>query len=323
MPSTKRARLSARASSPAPPETPSPTKPSPSATARRPPLARGSSGASCPDEARHEYFGDVLVSDALSHIAASDATLARVVAASGPLPRFAECQRARLARHEPNRAFRALARAIVFQQLNGKAASTIFARVRACVGAEDDLARLTPDAVLAADEDAMRRCGLSARKLEYLRGLADAFGGGGAEVPKGKVSGARGGRFPTLSDEVLESASDAETYDALVRLRGVGPWSVHMFQMFYLNRPDVLPTGDFGVRKGMMRLYGLSAMPTPEKMEAIAAKWAPYRTLASMFMWKVADEANLQAQTPRGEASTDADGRSAGDGERAKKKKRA
>ena len=89
--------------------------------------ARGSSGASCPDEARHEYFGDVLVSDALSHIAASDATLARVVAASGPLPRFAECQRARLARHEPNRAFRALARAIVFQQLNGKAASTIFA----------------------------------------------------------------------------------------------------------------------------------------------------------------------------------------------------
>ena len=208
----------------------------------------------------------------------------------------------------------------MFQQLNGKAASTIFARVRACVGAEDDLARLTPDAVLAADEDAMRdaaspRASSSTSAASPTRSEE--------EVPRcrGKVSGARGGRFPKLSDEVLESASDAEAYDALVRLRGVGPWSVHMFQMFYLNRPDVLPTGDFGVRKGMMRLYGLSAMPTPEKMEAIAAKWAPYRT-RSMFMWKVADEANLQAQTPRGEASTIADDRSAGDGERAKKKKR-
>ena len=90
----------------------------------------------------------------------------------------------------------------------------------------------------------MRRCGLSARKLEYLRGLADAFGGGGAEVPKGKVSGARGGRFPKLSDEVLESASDAgggRRRRATARRRAVEP----PFQMFYLNRPDVLADGRF------------------------------------------------------------------------------
>jgi 3-methyladenine DNA glycosylase/8-oxoguanine DNA glycosylase len=97
---------------------------------------------------------------------------------------------------------------------------------------------------------------------------------------------------------------DEETMSSLVALRGVGPWSVHMFQMFYLNRPDVLPTKDFGVRKGVMRLYGLKDMPSEAKVEEIAESWKPHRTLASMYMWQAADEGKssgqMQASTTKG-----------------------
>lgn len=275
----------------APPVTPSPTKPE----------RRRREGRELNDVAKLEaevaaapasltFFRDVRVEDALAALSAADASLATVIAEAGVLPRITECQEARGARHESNRAFRSLARAIVFQQLNGVAAATIFNRVRTVVGAETDHTALTPAAVAAADDDALRKCGLSQRKLEYLRGLAAAFtrksaGGGG------------------LSDETLERMSEGEVYDTLVALRGLGAWSVHMFQMFYLNDPDVLPYSDFGVRKGVMQLYRLSAMPSKAKMEEIAAGWAPYRTLASFYMWHVADGCKTGAgkKMPRGE----------------------
>ena len=121
----------------------------------------------------------------------------------------------------------------------------------------------------------MRACGLSQRKHEYLVALARAFHPAHSDFP--------------LSDESLEAMDDTAVMSALVALRGVGPWSVHMFQMFYLNRPDVLPTKDFGVRKGVMRLYGLRDMPSEAKVEEIAEQWRPHRTLASMYMWQAAD----------------------------------
>jgi 3-methyladenine DNA glycosylase/8-oxoguanine DNA glycosylase len=96
--------------------------------------------------------------------------------------------------------------------------------------------------------------------------------------------------------------SDEKTTATLLELKGIGEWSVHMFQMFYLNRPDVLPVKDFGVRQGMMIAYGLRDPPKEEKMREIAASWAPYKTLASMYMWAAADAAKAskgKKETPR------------------------
>ena len=269
----KRARsasANAAPASPPPPTTPSPTKP-----AKK--TRRVASDAS-PCSSTH--FGDVPVADAIAHITSRDERLAAVVAAAGVLPRIAECQAARAAAHESHRAFRSLARAIVFQQLNGAAAATIFARVVAVAAPDADPARLSPATILSADDVAMRACGLSQRKLEYLRGLALAF------TPADQADGGGG-----LDDETLERASAEDVTRSLVALRGLGPWTAHMFQMFYLNHADVLPVGDFGVRRGMMLLYGLSSMPGPEKMQAIAEPWAPYRTIGAMYMWRVADDA--------------------------------
>lgn len=92
-----------------------------------------------------------------------------------------------------------------------------------------------------------------------------------------------------LCDEALETMNQVEVHDALIALHGIGLWSVHMFQIFYLNEPDVLPYSDYGVRKGVKVLYGLSDMPGKAKMDEVAAKWAPYRTIASLYMWHVAD----------------------------------
>jgi 3-methyladenine DNA glycosylase/8-oxoguanine DNA glycosylase len=230
------------------------------------------------------------VHDALAGLAKRDPVLGEVIHKAGVLPRIAQCQVARGAVHEPNRAFRALARAIVFQQLNGAAAATIFGRVATLVGAESDPTRLSPEAVLSADPGLMRACGLSQRKLEYLNGLAEAF------TEKPGIGG--------LGDAFLERRGlrDDELRNALISLRGVGPWTVDMFCVFYLNRADVLPVGDFGVRKGMMRVYGLSAMPSPEEMEKISESWRPTRTLASFYMWHAADEAEAEVRLERATA---------------------
>ena len=273
------------------PATPSPIKREPASTRQSPktpvapgqrytPAAAAATAAvpsPSPSSADPLFFRDVHVEDALEALSASDAQLSAVIKIAGVLPRIASCQQARAARDEPNRAFRSLARAIVFQQLNGTAAATIFNRVKAAVGAAHDDLALTPAAVATSEDGVLRACGLSQRKLEYLQGLAAAF-----SSPTD-----RGG----LSDDALEAMSQTEVFEALVALRGVGPWSVHMFQMFYLNEPDVLPYSDFGVRKGVMKLYGLSAMPSKAKIEEVAQKWAPYRTLASFYMWHVADGA--------------------------------
>lgn len=199
------------------------------------------------------------VEAALDHLLAADPRLGPLVDAHGyAAPKHAPC------------CFTALARTIVFQQLNGKAAATIFGRFCDAVGADAaapyppgagagactdtwapaDVRVLSPERVLATPEPELRACGLSARKAEYVQSLAGAFAGDDA----------------TLSDARLRSMDDAELAAELTALRGLGPWSVHMFMIFTLGRADVLPTGDLGVRKGMMRHYGLKALPSPSQM---------------------------------------------------------
>lgn len=290
----KRARSASGIAAPASP--PTPTTPSPTKPAKK--ARRDASNAF---NSPSTHFGDVPVADAIAHITSRDERLSAVVAEAGILPRIAECQAARAAARESHRAFRSLARAIVFQQLNGAAAATIFARVVAVAAPDADPARLSPAGILSADEAAMRACGLSQRKLEYLRGLALAF------TPANQVEGGGG-----LDDETLECASAEDVTRSLVALRGLGPWTVHMFRMFYLNHADVLPVGDFGVRRGMMLLYGLSSMPGPEKMQAIAEPWAPYRTIGAMYMWRVADDAKENPKVAKGNGK----GKGNGEGKR-------
>lgn len=170
--------------------------------------------------------------------------------------------------------FQSLLRAIVYQQLNGRAASTIYGRFR-------DLfpggAHPSPAQVLAVPERGLRAVGLSAAKASYVRDLA-------AHFDRGELVAAR---FARMTDQAL--------IQHLTRVKGVGVWSVHMFLMFGLNRPDVLPVGDYGVRSGMQIFFGLPELPRPAHMEELAAPWAPYRSIGSWYMWRVVEAARADA----------------------------
>jgi 3-methyladenine DNA glycosylase/8-oxoguanine DNA glycosylase len=194
--------------------------------------------------------------EAVRHLRAADAVLAGLMERAGP---FA-LKVTRL--QDP---FEALARNIVFQQLNGKAASAIHARVLALFGG----AKLRPEDLLAAPDEALRGAGLSAAKLAALRDLA-------AKTVDGTV--------PTLAR--LRRMDDEEIVERLTRVRGIGRWTVEMLLMFRLGRGDVLPVGDFAVRKGFMVAYGLGEMPKPKELERHAEAWRPYRSVASWYMWR-------------------------------------
>ncbi len=164
--------------------------------------------------------------------------------------------------------FAHLARSIVYQQLTGKAAATIHARVCAALGD-----RMTPENLVATDDPVLRGAGLSAGKLRALRDL-------GERVLDGRL----------LLDSVV-TMPDTDVVDALVQVRGIGPWTAQMFLMFRLGRPDVLPVLDLGVRKGAQRIYGLRALPDAERLERIANAWRPWRSVASWYCWRVIDDA--------------------------------
>lgn len=163
--------------------------------------------------------------------------------------------------------YRSLLRAILFQQLAGAAARAIEGRFVALYGGRYPL----PEALLATRAPTLRRAGLSRQKIAAMRSVAQSFRDG--EV--------RPRRFPHMSD--------AEFVEAVTRLRGIGEWTAHMTMMFSLGRPDVLPVGDYGVRKGMQALYGLAELPKPAEMERIAEPWRPYRTVASWYVWRHLD----------------------------------
>jgi DNA-3-methyladenine glycosylase II len=157
-----------------------------------------------------------------------------------------------------------ITRAIVYQQLSGKAAATIYARVHELFGGRPP----TPAELAATHARRLRRAGLSRQKLGYLKDLARR---------------AATGRLPL---DALEALPDEAVIEALTAVRGVGVWTAQMFLMFRLGRLDVLPVGDLGIQKGMRRAYGLRRLPTPAQMERIAASWRPYRSVASWYLWR-------------------------------------
>ena len=162
-----------------------------------------------------------------------------------------------------------LIRTLLFQQLAGAAASAIMRRWFGHYG--DEEATPTPEQILSTSDEDFRACGISRQKMGYLRDLA-------AHVADG-----------SLPFDRLDQMDDAEVEAALTAVKGVGEWTAHMMLMFHLGRPDVLPVGDLGVRKGMQTAYGLDETPTPKQAREIGAKWAPYRSVASWYMWQVPD----------------------------------
>src|SRR3989475_11624687 len=162
--------------------------------------------------------------------------------------------------------FASLAEAIVYQQLHGKAAATIFKRLTDLAGLP-----LTPAGILKLSVEQMRGAGLSKQKLSYLRDLA-------AKTQSGELDFAE---LPDLSDD--------EVIKHLTQVKGIGVWTAHMFLMFALRRPNVLTTGDFGVRMAMKKYYKKRKLPKPDQMEKIAKAWEPYRSVACWYLWKSLD----------------------------------
>ena len=162
----------------------------------------------------------------------------------------------------------ALVRSIVGQQLSTKAALSIFNRLTDRFGGRTP----TPREVLADDPEELRAAaGLSRAKVSFLRSLAEHVLDGSLEL------------------ERLNELPDQEVIAELVAVRGLGLWSAHMFLMFHLRRPDVLPVGDLGIRRAIKQLYGLDALPSPVEMERIAEPWRPHRTIACRFLWRSLD----------------------------------
>lgn len=203
------------------------------------------------------------IARANAHLRAADRVLARLIDAHGPYqPRPVD---------DP---FDFLLRAILRQQLAGAAAATIERRWRALYGAEGQLdARPAPRAILRTSDDAFRAAGVSRQKARYLRDLA-------AHALDGRADFAALPRLP--DDEVIAR---------LTVVHGIGEWTAHMFLMFALGRPDVLPVGDLGVRHGMRIAYALAEPPTTAQAREIAAPWAPYRSVGSWYMWRAAESA--------------------------------
>jgi len=161
----------------------------------------------------------------------------------------------------------ALVRSVLYQQLAGAAAAAIHARLRARFGGRDP----RPAALLAARDAELRAIGLSRQKIAALRSIAEHF-------DDGRVSGRRLARM--VDDQVIE---------CVTQIRGVGVWTAHMLLMFSLGRPDVLPVGDYGIRKGVQSLYGLRALPGRAELERVGERWRPWRSVASWYVWRHAE----------------------------------
>jgi DNA-3-methyladenine glycosylase II len=170
-------------------------------------------------------------------------------------------------RGRPDDAYGTLVRAICGQQLSTKAAATIYGRVTDLYGGRTP----TPQEILETDPQQLRAVGLSNAKAAYLRDLAEHIVDG--ELPV---------------DDLAE-LPDTTVYELLSAVKGLGRWTIDMFLMFHLGRPDVLPVGDLGIRKAIQIHYGLKDLPKPAEMERIAEAWRPHRTLASLYLWESLD----------------------------------
>lgn len=171
--------------------------------------------------------------------------------------------------------FQALLRSIIYQQLSGHAARAIHARVLALFPKQVP----TPQALLKIRANKLRTAGLSLQKIGYVRDLARKCMDGTIDAK----------RFPKMSS--------AEIIEHLIAVKGVGEWTAHMVLIFTLQRPDILPTGDLGIRKGFRIAYKLRALPTKKQMEKLAAPWKGHESIASWYLWRVADGAKPKKTT--------------------------
>ena len=192
------------------------------------------------------------------HLSGCDPVLGALVAGHGPLDE-AERRRGR-----PDDAYGALLRAIVGQQLSVKAAKTIYDRLCGLYGDRTP----TPAELIATDPDELRGVGLSRAKAAYLRDLAE-------HVEDGE-----------LDLEALPQLADDEVSAQLIAIKGLGRWTVDMFLMFHLGRPDILPVGDLGIVKAVQKAYGLRKLPTAERITRICETWRPYRSIAAWYLWQ-------------------------------------
>ncbi len=200
---------------------------------------------------------------AVAHLRRSDPVLRQIVDTVGP---------PRMQYREPT--FASLARAIVFQQLNGAVARVILTRLEG----EMPGGRLSPEAIASTNTIRLRRLGLSRQKASYLKDLARR----------------------TIRDEVrfdrLAAMPDDEVIAHLTAVKGIGPWTAQMFLMFALRRPDVLPTGDLGIRLAIRRAYRLRDLPSSKKMQTLARPWRPYCSLASWYFWRSLEDVSPRAR---------------------------
>jgi 3-methyladenine DNA glycosylase/8-oxoguanine DNA glycosylase len=200
---------------------------------------------------------------AVAHLRASDAPLARLIDRIGPFGMDLK---------RTSSLFDVLAEAIVYQQLHARAAASIYARVRALIPGTRGIAAAR--ALADVSDDALRGAGLSRSKLLALRDLA-------AKTLDGHV--------PTLAK--TRRMDDEAVIEHLTQVRGIGRWTAQMLLMFRLGRPDVLPVGDYGIRKGFAVAFRKREMPLPADVEKRGERWRPYRTVASWYLWRAAETA--------------------------------
>jgi DNA-3-methyladenine glycosylase II len=193
----------------------------------------------------------------IEHLTRVDPVLARVIARVGPC---------RLTPRAEGTHFDALVRSIIYQQLSGKAAATIHARLEGLYGNRAP----TAAELLATPDEALRAAGLSRQKLSYLKDLS-------ARVASGAV---------VLDDAAIQRLTDDEIIERLVQVKGIGRWTVHMFLLFRLGRANVLPELDLGVQNAIRAAYRLRKQPTPKDVRRIGARWAPHSSVASWYLWR-------------------------------------
>ncbi len=204
---------------------------------------------------------------AIEHISKNDARLARLIS---------KCVEFQLDIELAQSPYEALLEAIVYQSISGKAAATIFARIEA-LGANGCCP--TPQEILRIRKSVLRKAGLSFAKIEAAKDLAQ-------KTIEGIV--------PTLAD--AEKMSDEELVERLDSVRGIGAWTVEMFLIFRLGRPDVLPIHDYGVQKGFALTYAKKQIPKPHELAKFGERWRPYRTVASWYMWRAVQLAGKNAR---------------------------
>ena len=198
---------------------------------------------------------------AVAHLAASDSDWKNLIA------RVGRCGLQPKPEREP---YEALVRAVAYQQLHARAAEAILKRFLTLY---PDMSFPSPTSILTTDENILRACGFSAAKVMTIRGIA-----------KGTLDGV----VPVRS--VALAMADEELISRLISLRGIGRWTVEMFLIFTLERPDVLPIDDFGVREGWRVMKSLPKQPLPKELSKIGLAWSPYRSTAAWYLWQAADE---------------------------------